>query len=185
MQRARGVGIDPKRIHIDDRGARSSLKECTALINARPLRSHHWSGIGGCIKNYIMFVRLPMMYHGDSCADLGDIWNEPIVRGKTRLNVLVMLTPLFHGRGPHHYSPKYIWPYKGLLVSTDPVAADAVGLEILKAKRKEFFGKERPFITKTKHVQVADTRHGVGISDLRRIKVIKLGLAEGLLLPKG
>ena len=33
------------------------------------------------------------------------------------------------------------------------------------------------------HVQVADKRHGIGISDLKRIKVIRLGHKEGILLP--
>jgi len=40
---ARTVGIAADRIHTDDRGCRTSLAKCTALVNARPLRSHHWS----------------------------------------------------------------------------------------------------------------------------------------------
>jgi hypothetical protein len=54
-----GAGVDSKRILIDDRGARRTLSHCTSLINVRPLRTHHWSGVGGCIKNYIMFVSNP------------------------------------------------------------------------------------------------------------------------------
>jgi hypothetical protein len=181
--RARKVGISAERIHIDDRGARRSLAHCTALVNARPLRSHHWSGVGGLLKNYIMFDAEPWKYHPDACADLGALWNLPAVQGKTRLNVLVMLTPLFHGRGPHHFSSAYLWPYKGLIVSQDPVAADRVGLEILRAKRMAHFGRERPFATRTHHVDLADTRHGVGIADLQRIDLITLGWKEGLLLP--
>ena len=181
--RARKVGIGADRMHNDDRGARKSLAKCTALVNARPLRSHHWAGVGGLLKNYIMFDAEPWKYHPDSCADLGALWNLPTVKGKTRLNILVMLTPLYHGRGPHHFSSAYLWPYKGLIVSQDPVAADRVGLEILRAKRKEKFGRERPFATRTHHVELADTRHGVGVADLGRIDLVKLGYKEGLLLP--
>jgi len=183
FDRARKVGIAADRIHTDDRGARKSLARCTALVNARPLRSHHWAGVGGLLKNYIMFDAEPWKYHPDSCADLGALWNLPTVQGKTRLNVLVMLTPLYHGRGPHHFSSSYLWPYKGLIVSRDPVAADRVGLEILRAKRKEKFGRERPFATRTHHVELADTRHGVGVADLKRIDLVTLGWKEGLLLP--
>lgn len=183
FDRAREVGIGAERIRTDDRGARKRLADCTALINARPLRSHHWAGVGGLLKNYIMFDAEPWKYHPDSCADLGSLWNLPTVQGKTRLNVLVMLTPLFHGRGPHHFSSEYLWPYKGLIVSRDPVAADRVGLEILRAKRTAHFGRERPFATRTHHVELADTRHGVGVSDLARIDLVKLGDKEGLLLP--
>ena len=129
-----------------------------------------------------MFSDRPSAYHPDSCADLGALWNLPNVKGKIRLNVLVMLTPLFHGRGPHHFSPRYLWPYKGLILSRDPVAADAVGREILRAKRKTHFGRHRPFATRTKHVDLADTRHGIGIADLKRIEIVKLGWDNGILI---
>ena len=179
---ARSVGIPKNKIVIDDRGARRTLLDCTALINARPLRSHHWSGLGGLLKNYIMFVDNPSAYHPVSCADLGALWNLPVVKGKTRLNILVMLTPLFHGRGPHHFSDKYIWRYNGLLVSTDPVAADTVGREILRAKRLRHFGRHRPFSIRTHHIDLADTRHHVGVADLKRINIVKLGWKKDLLL---
>lgn len=185
------VGVPEERIGVDDRGARRTLAHCTALINARPLRTHYWAGIGGCLKNYIPFVPNPSRYHPDACADLGAIWKLPIVRGKTRLNVLVVLRPLFHGRGPHHFSERYLWDYKGLLVSFDPVAADAVGVELLARKRRQFFGKEVPILTtagalpfreSVKHVRLADIKHGIGVSDLRQIDLVKIGWKEGILL---
>jgi hypothetical protein len=144
--RLMAAGVREQNIAISDRGVRgnSVFKKSTALINVRPMRTHHWSGLGTLLKNYIMFVGAPWMYHGNSCERLGAIWNKPRVKGKTRLNILVMLTPLFHGVGPHHFSRKYTWPYGGLIVSTDPVAADATGARIIQAKRNEYFGKNRP-----------------------------------------
>lgn len=182
-RRIEDVGVKRDRIRIDDRGARKTLADCTALLNARPLRTHHWSGIGGCLKNYIMFVRLPFRYHPSACADLGHIWTLPIVKGKTRLNVLVVLRPLFHGRGPHHYSPQYVWDYKGLLISSDPVALDAVGVQLLSAKRREYFGEDTSFPKRTiHHVIYAEVRHHVGVSDPERIDLVKAGWTEGVLI---
>ena len=175
-------GVSKDRIRLDARGARKSLAGCTALINARPLRTHHWSGIGGCLKNYIMFVRFPFRYHSNACADLGHIWTLPIVKGKTRLNVLVVLRPLFHGRGPHHYDPQYVWDYKGLLISSDPVALDAVGVQLLSAKRRDYFGEDPPFPKRTHHVTYADVKHHVGVSDLGRIDLVRVGWMEGALV---
>jgi hypothetical protein len=40
----------------------------TALVNARPLRTHHWSGVGTCLKNYIQFVPEPSSYHDEGCS---------------------------------------------------------------------------------------------------------------------
>jgi len=120
-------GVAEQNISVDDRWVLRNpiFKKSTALINVRPMRTHAWSGLGTLLKNYIMFVSSPWNYHDNACERLGAIWQQPHVAGKTRLNILVMLTPLFHGIGPHHFSRKYTWPYNGLIVSVDPVAADA------------------------------------------------------------
>lgn len=183
-RRVMDAGVREENIGIDDRGVRrnSIFKRATALINARPARTHHWSGMGGCIKNYIMFVPKAWDYHGDSCADLATIWTDYNLKEKTKLNILVMLNPLFHGIGPHHYSNKYVWEYKGILVSQDPVAVDATGVRVLQAKRRQFFGEERPLQPPAKHIFLADTRHRLGVSHPDRIELVKLGLEEGILI---
>jgi hypothetical protein len=175
------AGLPEGSIRVTDREALTKLADCTALLNVRPVRTHHWSGIGGCIKNYIMFVEEPSAYHDDSCADLAAIWNLPIVKGKTRLNILLALTPQFYGRGPHNFDPRHTWSYCGLFASKDPVACDALGAELLRLKRLEFFGEERP-ITPTKHIGYAETRHGLGVADLKRIDLVKVGWKDQLLL---
>lgn len=178
------AGVGEENIKIQDRGLFKDefFLNATALINTRPLRSHHWSGVGSLIKNYITFVPKPYEYHGDSCADLAALWKLPAVSGKTRLNILVMLTPLFHGVGPHHFNPRYIWNYYGLLVGFDPVALDAVGVRIFQNKRRAFFGEDRPLLPPPKHIFLADTRHHLGTADMDRIKLIKLGYGEDILI---
>lgn len=96
--------------------------------------------------------------------------------------MLVMLTPLFHGIGPHHFDREFVWPYKGLLVGTDPVAIDSVGVRILQAKRLVYFGEERPLKPPAHHVKFADIRHKLGISDPARIDLIKLGWTKDILI---
>ncbi len=178
------AGVAEENIGIDDRGVRRNriFKEATVIINARPARTHHWSGMGGCIKNPIMFVPWPSAYHGDSCADLATLWYKHNLKERTKLNVLLVLNPQFHGIGPHSYSDKYVWEYKGILVSQDPVAVDAIGVRILQAKRREYFGEDRPLQPPAKHIYLADTRHNLGVSDLDKIELIKLGWEEGILI---
>ena len=184
QERLVAVGVKEQNISVDDRGVRQNpvFRNSTALINVRPMRTHHWSGLGTLLKNYIMFVSQPWIYHGNACEKLGAIWQKSHVKNKTRLNILVMMTPLFHGVGPHHYSKSYIWPYCGLIVSTDPVAADAVGADIIQAKRNEYFGKERPISPRPLHIEAADTRYGLGNSQPARMELIKLGWEEGVLI---
>ncbi|MGB7295818.1 MAG: hypothetical protein WBC70_09550, partial [Candidatus Aminicenantales bacterium] len=176
-KRVMDAGVAESNIAVSDRGVLRDpvFQKSTALINARPMRAHHWSGVGSLIKNYIMFVPDPDNYHDDSCSRLAVIWDNPLVKGKTRLNVLVMLTPQFHGVGPHNFNPKYVWPYFGFIVSFDPVAADSIGLRIIQEKRQEFFGEDRPLSPPAKHIFTADTVYGLGTADPNRIDLVKIG----------
>jgi len=183
-QRVLAAGVSSSEVAVDDRGIRSNpvFEKATALINMRPMRTHHWSGLGTLLKNYIMFVPSPWAYHGNACESLGSIWNKPEIRGKTRLNVLVMLTPQFHGIGPHHFSKTYVWTYGGLIVSADPVAADATGARIIQAKRNHFFGEERPISPPPRHIEAADATYGVGNSRPERFELVKLGWDKDVLI---
>ena len=178
------AGVAEQAVAIDDHGilANPVFKAATALINARPLRTHHWAGLGTLLKNYIMFVPDPWSYHDNACERLGAVWQLPHVAGRTRLNVLVMLTPLFHGTGPHHFNRAYTWPYGGLIVSRDPVAADAVGAAIIAAQRRAYFGEDRPIQPPPHHIEAAERLFKLGVADLARIDLVRLGEPRGSLI---
>jgi hypothetical protein len=178
------VGVAGKNIDIDDRGVLNNpiFLNATALINVRPLRTHHWAGVGSCLKNYIQFVPNRPDYHEEGCSPLGKIWTYPIVKGKTRLNILSVLTPQFYGRGANFFDKRYVWPYKGLILGTDPVAVDAIGAHLLQAKRIAFFGEDKALDVPPIHIMVADKEYHLGVSDLRRIQLVKLGWMEEVLI---
>jgi hypothetical protein len=178
------AGVEEKNIAVDDRGVLRNpvFQNCTALINTRPMRTHDWSGLGTLLKNYIMFAPRPAEYHSNACEKLGAIWKFPLVKDKTRLNVLVMLTPQFHGVGPHSFSRDYVWNYSGLILSKDPVAADATGARIIQAKRDLFFQSKSPISPPPHHISTADSRFGLGNSSPDRIELIRLGWDEAILI---
>ncbi len=178
------LGIAGQNISIDDRGVRTNpvFLKATALINVRPSRTHHWSGVGTCLKNYIQFTEQPSAFHPDGCSELGKIWTYPQVQGKTRLNILSALQPQFYGRGANFFDRRYLWPYKGLIIGTDPVAVDAVGAHLLQAKRTAFFGEERALDVAPVHIAVADKKYRLGVSDLKRIELIKVGWTDEVLI---
>jgi len=183
-QRVMGAGVQKDQISVDDRGVLNNpvFKKATALINTRPMRTHDWAGVGSLIKNYIMFHPRPYEYHPDTCADLGKLWKKPMVRNKTRLNILVMITPLFYGVGPHHFNEKYTWTYNGLIMGFDPVAVDATGLRIIQAKRNAYFGEERPVSPSPHHIKLADKRYHLGNADPSKIELIRLGWQKDILI---
>ena len=183
-ERVLDSGVQDQNISVRDKGILKDpvFQKSTALINVRPLRTHNWSGVGTLLKNYIVFTNKPWTYHPDTCADLAKLWKLPEVTGKTRLNILVMLTPLFHGTGAHHFNKEYLWKYNGLLVGFDPVAVDSVGVRILENKRKEYFGEVRPLNPPAKHILLADTRHKLGNADPEKINLVTIGWKEEILL---
>jgi uncharacterized protein (DUF362 family) len=183
-QRVLDVGVAEDKIGIDDHGVRSNpiFQNADSIINVRPLRTHYLSGVSGCMKNLIMFSDSQIKWHPNSCGDLGLLSELPEVKGRLKLHILAALTPQFHGRGPHHFSRRYVWPYKGLIVGTDVVAVDAVGLELLKAKRTEVLGAANALPPVPKHVEIADKVHGLGNSDLAKIDLVKIGWQEDILI---
>lgn len=144
----------------------------TALINTPGLKTHWLSGIAAAIKNYAGCHPNPSRYHGDSCADLAEMWEHPALKGKTRLVVIDALKVLYNG-GPQ-IDPRYLWDYKGLIFGTDPVAVDAVCLDIIQKKRNAVQPPNWIISPPPKHIEVADKKYHLGVSDLSKIKIVEL-----------
>ena len=183
-RRVLDAGVEEKNIGLDDHNVRTNplFVKATALINVRPVRTHYLAGMSGCLKNYIMFAESQPAHHPDSCASLGSLFLLPQVKGKTRLNVLCALTPQFHGRGPHNFSRRYVWNYKGLIVGRDPVAVDSVGLRLIMAKRRMELGPAQEIPPVPKHIPLADTKYGIGTADPEKIELVRLGWLDDVLI---
>ncbi|MCX6552276.1 MAG: DUF362 domain-containing protein, partial [Acidobacteria bacterium] len=106
-------------------------RACTALVAMPALKAHWLTGLGTAMKIYIMYSGRPSSYHNENNANLAETWLLPGVKGKTKLVLVDALRPLCD-KGPQP-DPRYLWDYKGLVASTDPVAVDAVGLQIIMA----------------------------------------------------
>jgi hypothetical protein len=88
----------------------------------------------------------------------------------------------FYGRGPHFFDRRFASDYRGLLIGKDPVALDAVGARLLQLQRIAYFGEDCPLDTTPKHIFVADEEYKLGVGDLHRIEIIRLGWMEGALI---
>ena len=175
-----GIGISFANITTADAEAFNSFKDRNVLINMPALKTHWLSGIAGVIKNYINLTLVPSIYHSDSCASLGKVWKKPIVANKTRLNIVDATKALFHG-GPQ-VEPRYLWSYRGLIIGEDPVAVDMVCLQLIQAKRNEYKKEFWELNPPPKHIEIADKKYKLGISDLSKIEVVKIGWEGEILL---
>jgi hypothetical protein len=153
---------------------------CTALIGLPGLKAHWLTGIGTVLKLYILYSGSPRSYHEQNNAKLGEIWNLPFVKDKTKLVLVDALHPLCD-KGPQP-DPRYKWAYNGLIAGTDPVALDTVCLKIIMNKREEMRGEPWPISPPPLCVEAADKEYGLGTSRMENIKVETYGWKEGLLL---
>jgi hypothetical protein len=173
------AGVPPGQI----RGAQGGIdrpRACTALIALPALKAHWLTGLGTCMKLYIMYSGRPSSYHDQNNANLAETWLLPGVKGKTRLVLLDALRPLCD-KGPQP-DPRYMWDYNGLIAGTDPVAIDAVGLQIVMAKRKELRGQEWPLSPPPLCVSAADEKFGLGTARMSEITLDRAGWSKDILV---
>jgi hypothetical protein len=161
-------------------GGPDKPKECTALIALPGLKAHWLTGIGTVLKNYIMYSGSPRNYHYKDSAKLGEIWNLPFVKGKTKLVLVDALYPLCD-KGPQP-DPRYKWAYNGLIAGTDPVAVETICLKIITKKRDLIRGESWPISPPPLCVEAADKVYGLGTSQLDKIKVKAFGWKEDILV---
>jgi hypothetical protein len=173
------AGIPEDKIRLAQGGPRNP-KKCDSLIALPALKAHWLTGIGTVLKLYIMYSGSPSSYHKSNSAKLGEIWNLPFVKGKTKLVLVDSLYPLCD-KGPQP-DPRYQWAYNGLIAGTDPVAVETVCLNIINEKRKAIRGEPWPLSPPPICVEAADKVYGLGTSKMEQLKIEHYGWEKELLL---
>lgn len=116
--------------------ARILVDELTALVNVAVIKDHDLAGISAGMKNWYGVIHNPNKHHDGGCDPyVAHLAAFPLIRDKLRLTVVDGLVAQCHG-GPAR-SPRWAWAYQGLLVSTDPVAIDAVCWQIIEQRRQQ------------------------------------------------
>ncbi len=174
-KRNRHFGYDSK-THI----SRVVTEKCTAFINVPGVKAHWIAGMAVALKNWVGIASglnvsdrgTSYAIHANSCAECCKFNAMPVVRDKCRLVIVDALRPLCY-LGPQVH-PRYLWPYKGLLVSTDPVAMDVVCQRIVQKRRDEMnLGPIRP---PAKHITLADTKYHLGTSEWEKIELVQIAV---------
>jgi uncharacterized protein (DUF362 family) len=153
--------------------SRIVAREVDALICVPVLKDHNLAGVSLGMKNFYGAIHNPNKYHDHNCDPyIVDVVSHRYILDKWRLTVCDG-TRAQYNAGPGRH-PGFAWPFGGLVVSTDFVAADAVAADLLEAQRKgrglKTLAEEgRP----TVHIATAGKR-GHGEADLTRIERIEV-----------
>lgn len=146
-----------------------------AILNLPILKDHNIAGMVLAMKNHYGSIDNPHQHHANRCNPaIADLNSLPAIREKTRLIIGDLLRPLAD-RGPTDYPPAR-WRYNGLMASTDPVAIDYQGWQILEARRAEVGlpslekrGRKPDYIASA-------AERGLGTNDPAKIELIERDL---------
>jgi len=153
--------------------SRIVAEQVDTLISVPVLKDHNLAGASLGMKNFYGAIHNPNKYHDHNCDPyVVDVVSHRYIRPKWRLTV-VDGTRAQYNAGPAVH-PGFAWPFGGLIVSTDFVAADAVAADLLETQRKEKGLKSlaeegRP----PTHIATAAAR-GLGVADLGKIERIEV-----------
>ncbi len=159
----------------------------TAIINLPVLKDHACAGVTLALKNIShAVIDTPWLCH-DNCCDpyIADIVGIPSLRKKLRLHILDALQGVADG-SPRATRMDMIFKCDKILLSTDPVAVDAIGHEwIVKAREEKGLvplAKAMNHITQApgreaKHIATAAVR-GLGTDDPARMEIAKIELEK-------
>jgi len=149
------------------------LEQVDAIVNVPFLKAHRIARMTGCLKNLSHgLIQHPARYHANQCCPfIPDIVALPIIRAKLRLNIVNAVRIIYD---VHPLSAKQAIRATGaLIVSTDPVAADTVGHDLLDRVRLTRGLKPiapQPGLIR-QHVLAA--RKGLGTNNLESIDVVR------------
>lgn len=153
-------------------------RRCDAFINVPVLKDHDGAGVSIALKNMYGVIHNPNKYHLGGCNPyIADLNMLPEIRSKLRLHICDATNACFHG-GPA-FKPEFMWQANTLIVSTDPVALDHTGWQMIERKRAkqglkslEQEGRAPAYIA-----TAGDTEHQLGTNDPKRIVLVEKRLA--------
>jgi len=146
---------------------------CTAHINVPIVKDHLVAGLGVGLKNFYGAIHNPNKYHDNMCDPyVADVNAFPQIRNRLRLIVCDALNAQYDG-GPT-LRPDRLWDENSLLLSRDPVALDAIAMQIIDKRRVEAGLKTLADCGRAPRWLDTARRYGLGENDPQRIEVGQL-----------
>jgi len=146
------------------------VDEVTAIINIPTLMDDNIMGLRGTLANlsFPLLKQPARLYINNGDPFIPEIYALPQIRPKVRLHIANALRILYYG-GPQ-VQQKYLDENSSLIFSTDPVALDRIGLELIRRDRREFpLPRLAEVNIEVPYLQTAQTM-GLGYQDLNFIE---------------
>ena len=155
-----------------------ALTESTALVNFALYKDHSICGYTGALKNMTHGCSVnPQDFHDHHASpQIAILSAQDVLRTRLRLCIIDGFKVMAHG-GPLYKHPEYVTPHEAVYVSTDPVAIDAVGWDVVEKARTKFHLKSLTAEGRPPAYIQAAADLGVGIADPSKIALQEVNLA--------
>ena len=178
----RVFGTDTRRINyefdltihknIGSRFSRIQSRLVNKSISLAVLKDHGIAGLTGVMKNYFGAIHNPNKYHDSNCNPyVAELYETYLIKNKNRLSILDGIIVQYH-RGPS-YHPQWAKKCELFIISTDPVAADYIGWQLIEKLRRE---KGLPSLEEEKRMPyyiITAGKMGLGKANLDEIQLIE------------
>jgi uncharacterized protein (DUF362 family) len=112
--------------------------EATAVINVTQLKDHSICGYTGAMKNITHGCNInPHHFHEHGASpQIANLYAQEVVKSRVVLHIKDAYQVIYQG-GPIDKNPRYRVPHEAVYVSTDPVALDVMGWQVVEKIRKQ------------------------------------------------
>jgi uncharacterized protein (DUF362 family) len=119
-----GTGVKTKFVRV--------LTESTCAINFSLIKDHSICGYTGLLKNMTHGCQiLPHYFHTHHASpQIALLYAQDIIKSRVRLCITDGFKVMAHG-GPLYKQPQYCYPHEAVYATTDAVAMDTIGAEII------------------------------------------------------
>ncbi len=148
------------------------VTEASAIINLSMIKDHSLCGFTGAMKNMTHGqIVNPQDHHAHLCnPQIPLLYNHPVLRSRVRLHIADALK-IIYDQGPLDTNPERRLPFGALFASTDAVALDRVGWELIEAARKEHGLPTLAKVRRNPDYILTAGELGLGVANLDQIRV--------------
>jgi uncharacterized protein (DUF362 family) len=148
------------------------LTEATACISFALVKHHSICGYTGAMKNMTHGCSVnPQDFHAHHASpQIALLYAQDVIKSRVRLNIADAFKTMPDG-GPLGKRPEYNRVYESVFASTDPVAIDAIGWEVIDKQRVESKLKSLADAGLEPYYIKIGQDLGLGIADRARIQL--------------
>jgi uncharacterized protein (DUF362 family) len=153
------------------------LTEATAAINFSLIKDHSICGYTGCLKNMTHGCSInPHDFHVHHASpQIALLYAQDVIKSRVRLNITDGYKIMADG-GPLWKRPEMVKPHEAVYVTTDPVAMDVVGWELVDKLRAQLNLKSLADAGREPAYIKAAADLGLGVFERSKIQVKEVAI---------